>query len=72
MDIEDEDGMESFEIDDRDIEYALNPNARRGLSKNQQLYGKLFHFFFYTKTEDACYKGKEERLDLVLLSDRCG
>ncbi|VDD90514.1 unnamed protein product [Enterobius vermicularis] len=39
MDIEDEDGMESFEIDDRDIEYALNPNARRGLSKNQQLYG---------------------------------
>uniref|UniRef100_A0A0N5AM51 G-patch domain-containing protein n=1 Tax=Syphacia muris TaxID=451379 RepID=A0A0N5AM51_9BILA len=39
MDIEEDEGMESFEIDDRDIEYALNPGARRGFSKNQQLYG---------------------------------
>lgn len=58
MDIEDEDGMESFEIDDRDIEYALNPNARRGLSKNQQLYGKLFHFFFTRKLRTLVTKAK--------------
>ena len=49
---EEDEGMERFEVDDRDIEYALNPAARRGLSKNQQLYGLYFeakygfNFFF--------------------------
>uniref|UniRef100_A0A2K6VEC1 G-patch domain-containing protein n=1 Tax=Onchocerca volvulus TaxID=6282 RepID=A0A2K6VEC1_ONCVO len=39
MDVEEDDGMESFDINERDLEYALNPGYRRGLSKNQQLYG---------------------------------
>ncbi|VDK67133.1 unnamed protein product [Litomosoides sigmodontis] len=39
MDAEEDDGMESFDISERDLEYALNPGYRRGLSKNQQLYG---------------------------------
>ncbi|VDK46318.1 unnamed protein product [Anisakis simplex] len=39
IDPDEEDDMERFEIDDRDIEFAINPDARRGLSKNQQLYG---------------------------------
>ncbi|MCP9262121.1 hypothetical protein DINM_005413 [Dirofilaria immitis] len=39
MDMEGDDGMESFDINERDLEYALNPGYRRGLSKNQQLYG---------------------------------
>lgn len=39
MDPEEDEGMESFDISDRDLEFALNPGARRGLSKNQQLYG---------------------------------
>ncbi|KAK6103807.1 GC-rich sequence DNA-binding factor-like family protein [Brugia pahangi] len=39
VDIEEDDGVERFEINERDLEYALNPGHRRGLSKNQQLYG---------------------------------
>lgn len=35
---EDED-MESFDVDDLDLEYALNPLARKKMTKNQQLYG---------------------------------
>ncbi|KAF8361284.1 stip-1 [Pristionchus pacificus] len=36
--MDDEDGMESFSIDDRDIEYALNPR-RNFQSKEQATYG---------------------------------
>lgn len=45
MDIEEDDGMESFDINERDLEYALNPGFRRGLSKNQQLYGNIFIYY---------------------------
>lgn len=41
MDGDDADGMESFEIDDRDLEFALNPGSYRSLSKNQHLYGTV-------------------------------
>jgi hypothetical protein len=38
-----DDGMESFSIDDYDLQSALNPGSRRrGLSKNQQIYGELY------------------------------
>ncbi|MFH4981967.1 hypothetical protein AB6A40_008676 [Gnathostoma spinigerum] len=36
---EEEEGYENFEIDDRDLHFALNPGSHKGLSKNQQLYG---------------------------------
>lgn len=39
MDPEEEEGMEAFDISDRDLHFALNPGTARGLSKNQQLYG---------------------------------
>uniref|UniRef100_A0A915CIU4 G-patch domain-containing protein n=1 Tax=Parascaris univalens TaxID=6257 RepID=A0A915CIU4_PARUN len=39
IDPDEEEDMERFEIDDRDIEFAINPGARRGLTKSQQLYG---------------------------------
>ncbi|KHN87809.1 Septin and tuftelin-interacting protein 1 -like protein [Toxocara canis] len=39
IDPDEEEDMERFEISDRDIEFAINPGARRGLSKSQQLYG---------------------------------
>lgn len=40
IDPDEEEDMERFEIDDRDIEFAINPGARRGLTKSQQLYGE--------------------------------
>lgn len=49
MDAEEDDGMESFDISERDLEYALNPGYRRGLSKNQQLYGSSFIHYFVRK-----------------------
>uniref|UniRef100_A0A914X3D0 G-patch domain-containing protein n=1 Tax=Plectus sambesii TaxID=2011161 RepID=A0A914X3D0_9BILA len=35
----DEDGMESFEVNDFDLESAMNPGRRRRATKNQQIYG---------------------------------
>ncbi|VDN06589.1 unnamed protein product, partial [Thelazia callipaeda] len=37
--MEEDDGMESFSISERDLECAFNPEKRRRLSKNKQLYG---------------------------------
>ncbi|TKR72889.1 hypothetical protein L596_020275 [Steinernema carpocapsae] len=35
----DEEGNESFSINDRDLFYALNPHKRKRMSKEQQIYG---------------------------------
>lgn len=37
--MDDEDGMESFEVDDMDLEFAMNPGRRVYQSKNQATYG---------------------------------
>ncbi|KJH43692.1 g-patch domain protein [Dictyocaulus viviparus] len=37
--VEEEDGMEAFDFDDRDLEFALNPGRRHYQTKNQATYG---------------------------------
>ncbi|VDM53642.1 unnamed protein product [Angiostrongylus costaricensis] len=37
--VEEEDGMESFDFDERDLEFALNPGQRHYQTKNQATYG---------------------------------
>lgn len=37
----DEEGYESFEVNDRDLEAALNPGKRRRFTKDERIYGKL-------------------------------
>uniref|UniRef100_A0A1I7X9I8 G-patch domain-containing protein n=1 Tax=Heterorhabditis bacteriophora TaxID=37862 RepID=A0A1I7X9I8_HETBA len=39
MAMDDDDGMESFEVDDRDLEFAMNPGRRHFQTKNQATYG---------------------------------
>lgn len=39
--MDDNEGYDSFEINDTDLEYAMNPGARRNRpSKEQHIYGK--------------------------------
>jgi hypothetical protein len=35
----DDEGMESFSMNDRDMQNAINPGQRKRMSKNQQIYG---------------------------------
>lgn len=43
----DNEGYESFNVNDTDLEYALNPGARRfRQTKNQQTYGMNFNLCF--------------------------
>ncbi|KAJ1365567.1 hypothetical protein KIN20_025939 [Parelaphostrongylus tenuis] len=37
--VEEEDGMEAFDFDERDLEFALNPGRRHYQTKNQATYG---------------------------------